>query len=99
MTWEDLKTYVGSKSDSDAYVTACFEEATELVDAFIGSATVPQIIRNRCVLEVGARLFSRRDAKDGLAQYASLEGAPVFVARDPMVGVYPILNRYMVIGL
>lgn len=98
MTWTDLKTYVGANASSDAYVTACFDEATELVDTFIGAATVPQIIRDRCVLEVGARLFTRKDAKDGAAQY-SPEGVPVFIPRDPMISVYPLLNKYMVIGL
>ncbi len=32
----------------------------------------------------------------GVAQYATYDGAPLNTARDPLVGVYPLLNRYMV---
>lgn len=99
MTYEDLKTYVGARDTSDAYVTACFNEATELVEAFIGSAVVPQIIKDRCVLDVGGRLYQRQKALDGVAQYGDMTGTVTFIARDPMVGIYPILSRYMVVGL
>jgi len=32
----------------------------------------------------------------GVSQYATYDGAPINTARDPLVGVYPLLNRYMV---
>jgi hypothetical protein len=50
----------------------------------------------RCYLEVGSELFHRRNAPMGVAQYATYDGAPANTARDPLVGVYPLLNRYMV---
>lgn len=99
MTYEDLKAYVGARDTSDAYVTACFDEATELVDTFIGDAVVPQVIRDRCVLDVGGRLYQRQKALDGVAQYGDMTGAPTYIARDPMVGAYQILGRYLVVGL
>jgi hypothetical protein len=99
MTYEDLKTYVGAKADSDAYVIACYDEATALVEAFIGASVVPASAKDRAILETGSELFHRKNAPNGLAQYAGFDGTPVRIARDPMVGAYPILSRYMVLGL
>jgi len=99
VTFEDLKTYVGAQDDSDEFVTSCYDTAVTLVEAFIGEATVPASAKDRAVLEVGSELFHRKNAPNGVAQFSTYDGAPVRVARDPMVGAYPILARYMVIGL
>jgi len=95
MTAEALRAYVGA-SDSDApYVGTCWDEAEALVTRFVGSATVPASIIERTTLEVGSELFHRRQAPNGIAQFASFDGAAVRVARDPMVGAYPLLARFM----
>lgn len=99
MTWEDLKEYVGAHDDSDAYVMSCYEEAVALVEGVIGDATVPPSIKDRCVLEAGSELFHRRNAPNGVAQFAAFDNTPIRVARDPLVGVYPLLARYVVMGL
>jgi hypothetical protein len=100
MTYEDLKTYVGAKDGSDAYVIACYEDATALVEAFIGTSVVPASAKDRAILETGSELFHRKNAPNGLAQFQGFDGAaPVRIARDPMVGAYPILSRWMVLGL
>ena len=57
---------------------------------------VPVGVLKRCYLEVGSELFNRRNAPMGVSQYATYDGAPINTARDPLVGVYPLLNRYMV---
>lgn len=98
----DLKAYVSpdmATTKNDAFIGKCLEEALELVTAFIGSATVPPATKDRAVLETGSELYHRRNAPNGVAQFAAFDGAPIRVARDPMVGAYPILGRFMVIGL
>lgn len=98
MTAATLRTYVGA-SDSDApYVGTCWDEAEALVTAFVGSAVVPASVIERATLEVGSELYHRRQAPNGIAQFASFDSAPIRVARDPMVGAYPILARFMGVG-
>lgn len=93
MTWENLKSYVNSTSDQDAYVEQCWDEATTLVNTYVRERAVPTDIFDRARIEVGQELFNRRSAPNGIAQFATFEGTQTQrVARDPMVGAYPILN-------
>lgn len=99
-TWNDLKTFLGSDDSDDTYVMSCYNTALALVEAFIGTNnSVPASIKDRCVLNVGQELFHQKDAPSGIAQYSQFENAPIRVARDPMVAAYPLLSRYMVVGL
>lgn len=97
MTAADLKDYVRATSaDDDSFAAQCWEEAVELVGRYVGSATVPQTVLERAHLEVGSELFHRRNAPNGISQFATLDGSSaVRVARDPMVGAYPLLARYV----
>jgi hypothetical protein len=95
MDWTDLKAYVGASSNDDAYVEECWDTAKDLVASYIKSSKIPVSVLKRCYIEVGSELFQRRNAPTGVAQYATYDGAPVNTARDPLVGVYPLLNRYM----
>lgn len=100
LTWTALKTYVNAPTADDAFVTQCFNEAIALVTKFTGTATVPEAIVDRARIEVGQELYSRRAAPNGIAQYATFEGASAIrVARDPMVGAYPILQPYVGQGI
>lgn len=102
VTLADAKAYVNPGSTTtqdDTYLTSCIAEALELVTAFIGTAVVPATSKDRAVLETTSELYHRRNAPNGLAQFAAFDGQPIRVARDPMVGAYPILSRFMVIGL
>jgi predicted Zn-dependent peptidase len=99
MTATDLQAYVGASTSDISYVTDCFDEATALVIQFVGKSYVPKSIVDRAVLEVGSELYHRRSAPNGIAQFGALDGAPIRVARDPMVGAYPLLQRYMTVGI
>lgn len=96
MNWEDLKAYVGASESDDAYVEECWDTARDLIASYVQSTKIPANILKRCYLEVGSELFHRRSAPMGVSQYATFDGTPIRVARDPLVGVYPLLNRYMV---
>ena len=96
MDWTDLKAYVGASANDDAYVEECWDTAKDLVANYIVSAKVPVGVLKRCYLEVGSELFHRRSAPMGISQYSAYDGAPIRIARDPLAGVYPLLNRYMV---
>lgn len=96
MDWTDLKAYVGASSNDDDYVQDCWDTAKDLVTSYIKSTKIPAGVLKRCYIEVGSELFQRRSAPTGVAQYATVNGVPLNTARDPLVGVYPLLNRYMV---
>ncbi len=95
----DLLEYVGAATGDLVFVTACLAEATELVSAYCGATAVPDPIKDRATKEVGAELFHRQAAKNGIAQFATADGAPVRIARDPMVAAYPLLDKYVAGGL
>lgn len=100
MTAADLTAYVGAPPSDDAFVGACWVTAVELVTRYVGGATVPGEITDRATLEVGSELFHRRQAPNGIAQFASPDGgAAVRVARDPMVAAYPLLAPYVGLGV
>lgn len=92
----DLKAYVNAnETDPQEFVDDCWAQAEYLVDSHIGTATVPDEIRHRACLEVGSELYHRKNAPNGIAQFATFDNSAVRVARDPMVGAYPILAPYV----
>lgn len=95
----DLLDYVGAATGDTDFVTACLAEAAALISVYVGGAEVPEPILDRATKEVGADLFHRRAAKNGIAQFATTDGAPVRINRDPMTAAYPILKRYLPGGI
>ena len=99
MAWTDLKNYVGAPDSDDAFVETCFDDASSMVTVFVGQNYVPANILTRATLEVGSELYHRRSAPNGIAQFSTFDGTPIRVARDPMIGAYPLLNRYVGLGV
>lgn len=99
MNGEDLREYVGGNSAQQDFIDSCWAEAVVLVEGFVGTKEIPDEIMDRAYLEVGSELFHRRSAPNGIAQFASFDGSPVRVARDPMVAAYPILAPFVGPGL
>ena len=100
LSWTDLKAYVNAPTADDDFVEQCWDEANLIVNKFVGTVTVPLTITDRARIEVGQELYSRRAAPNGIAQYATFEGASaVRVARDPGVGMYPILQPWVGQGI
>lgn len=91
-----LARYVGAVDHEDGFVDACDEEATALVTRFIGTTDVPKEVRARAILEVGADLYYRKHARNGIVGIDDDIDAPVGVriARDPMQAAYPLLRPY-----
>lgn len=99
-TVEQLALYTGAGPSDSAYVSECLTEALALVSRFVGSATVPEAVIDRAVIEVGSELFHRRQAPNGIAQFATADGSSAIrVARDPMVSAYPILTPWTGVGV
>ncbi len=95
-----LAAYVGDVP-VDQYLTNCLTEGRALVDSQVGSATVPDDVRDRAVLEVAAELYHRRSAPNGIKNFADgFDGtAAIRVARDALVAARPLLAPYLPLAI
>ena len=90
----DFQAYVGTDETGD-FITSSLNAGHALVDDYQGEIVVPTQVHVQAVLITASELFHRRSAPNGIAQFASMDGAPIRVARDPMTSVYPLLQRYV----
>jgi hypothetical protein len=99
VTVDDLAGYANA-SPADPLLPAILADATELVDEYLGETgreTCPVRTRDLAIRQLGSELFARRNAPGGVLQWTS-DGAPIRLARDAMVSVKPLLDRYRGLG-
>ena len=90
-----LQEYIGTEESGD-FITGCLNSGKSLVERYIGTVdTVPTHVEDQAVLIVSSELFHRRSAPNGIAQFASMDGSPIRVGKDPMTAVYPLLLPYV----
>jgi len=95
LTLSDLQAYIGTDETGD-FINSCLTAGENLVDNYIGTVeTVPEQFHDQAVLIVASELFHRRSAPNGIAQFASMDGSPIRVGKDPMTAVYPLLLPYV----
>lgn len=98
----DLSWYVNAIGEDATFAASSQAEAAQLVGDFIGEGNpykVPESVVARAVLEVGADLFYRKAAKNGIVAFDGAEPQVFRLNRDPMAAAYPLLRRYLVMGL
>jgi hypothetical protein len=94
VTLAEFQAYVGTEETT--FPQECLNSGLALVERYIGEvATVPVTIQDQSVLIASSELFHRRSAPNGVAQFASFDGAPIRVAKDPMNAVYTLLMPYV----
>ena len=94
VTLAEFQAYVGT--DETDFPQECLTAGIALVTRYIGAVTtVPSAVNDQAVYITSSELFHRRSAPNGVAQFASLDGAPVRVAKDPLGAVYPLLLPYV----
>ncbi len=99
MTLSDLQAYIGTDETGD-FINSCLDAGDALVAKYVGSVeTVPQDIYDQSVLICASELFHRRSAPNGIAQFASMDGSPIRVGKDPMTAVYPLLLPWVNYGV
>jgi len=99
LTAEDLRQYVGASTSDLDFLSDCLTEAEALVSAYTGETSIPHSVYDNSVLYVGSELYHRRSAPSGYSQFASYAEGPVRLARDPLQGVYAVLQRYVRSGV
>lgn len=99
LTLNDLQAYIGTEETGD-FINSCLTAGENLVDNYIGQVeTVPEQIHDQAVLICASELFHRRSAPNGIAQFASMDGSPIRMGKDPMTAVYPLLLPYVNYGV
>lgn len=99
ITVADLQAYVGTE-ETGAFMTSCVTFANQHVGNYVGAVdTVPSEVMHQAKLIVASEIYHRRSAPNGIAQFASMDGSPVRVAKDPMSSVYNLLLPYVGYGV
>jgi hypothetical protein len=99
VTLADLQSYIGTEESGD-FIEGCLTSGQKLVSNYIGSAqNVPSEIADQATLIVSSELFHRRSAPNGIAQFASMDGQPVRMGKDPMTAAYPLLLPFVGYGV
>jgi hypothetical protein len=93
VTLAEFQAYVGT--DEVDFPQECLTAGHALVTRYIGAiTTVPVAVHDQATYIASSELFHRRSAPNGVAQFASFDGSPVRVAKDPLNAVYPLLLPY-----
>jgi hypothetical protein len=99
----DLEWYVQASGDDAPYAKESEGVARQMVIDFIGGESnpfdVPDAVVERAVLEVGADIYYRKASKNGLVTMQGVDPQLFRINRDPMASAYPLLRRYLVMGL
>lgn len=95
VTLADLQAYIGTE-ETGSFIQSCLDSGTAQVANYVGViTTVPDEIHRQGTLICSSELFHRRSAPNGIAQFASMDGSAIRVAKDPMGAVYPLLLPYV----
>lgn len=95
VTVADLQAYIGTEETGD-FIESCLDAGNALVGNYIGEIeTVPHDVHNQAILICASEIFHRRSAPNGIAQFASMDGQPVRMGKDPMTAVYPLLLPFV----
>jgi hypothetical protein len=93
VTLAEFQAYVGTEETT--FPQECLDSGLALVERYIGEiVSIPASIKDQSILIASSELFHRRSAPNGVAQFASFDGSPIRVAKDPMNAVYPLLMPY-----
>jgi hypothetical protein len=99
VTLAQLQAYIGTEETGD-FIEGCLSSSQSLVSKYIGDIeTVPTDIADQGVLICASELFHRRSAPNGIAQFATADGSPIRVGKDPMTAVYPLLLPFVNYGV
>jgi hypothetical protein len=95
VTVTDLQLYIGTDETGD-FIESCLSAGNAMVGNYIGASDlVPHEVHHQAILICSSELFHRRSAPNGIAQFASMDGSPIRVGKDPMTAVYPLLQPFV----
>lgn len=84
----------------ESYLMECTEEALALVEAHIGEAKVPAVMKERAIIECATELYWRRNNRNGIAQFDTDGGLELMrVSADPMHAARIILRPWLGVAI
>lgn len=94
---------VSPDAEETEWADACAAAVDAAITLRLGGAVIADPSLAMDELKVAARLaaaeaFKRKEATFGVTGYSDLQGAAIRVARDYMDGVYPLVNRWRIVG-
>lgn len=97
ITWETLKADLRITHDEDdGLIERDFDNATVLVEGYIGENFVPEEIIELSILKTGSDLYAQRNSPQGVSQFADMDNVGIRVARDPLAACKPLLRKYVI---
>lgn len=95
-TWETLKAFLRIDGDNDDdFIITCFDDATEIVNDYVGDKYVPERKLALAIRRTGRDLYADRDAPQGVSQFSDTNENPIRVNRDPLTSAKPLLRKYV----
>jgi len=100
----ELGWYVNALGEDVQHAAWSKTVATGLVGGFVGGLDsnpfgVPVAILEMAVLEVGADVYYRKASRNGVVGLDGVDPQPFRLNRDPMAAAYPLLRRFLVVGI
>lgn len=95
---EELRAYVnaGRQPADTKDLQGALDTGIALVAQHLrGILGVPASVVRQAQLVASSEVWQRRNAPMGVSQFATTDGAPIRVNRDPMVTVYPMLAPFI----
>lgn len=81
---------------TQTYETAWLVAPVEVQEPIsVRVSSVPNEVLERAYIEVGADLFYRKQAPQGISQFTSVDGSAIRLRRDPLDAVRPMLAPYL----
>lgn len=102
VTAAQLAPRIGANNGVTDEVTRIWEEAKILVaDIFAGAwRDVPLHVVNECVYRVGRGIKDATNkASNGAGQVTAGDAQPLRAPADPLTSSYPLIRRYVVLGI
>lgn len=96
-TIAELRNYCNAGASDDTFLETCHTSAQHLVEKYIEGAEVPQPVLIAAQLEVGLKLYARRNAPNGA--FSDGTGAPVYAPRAVMITAQPLLDPFLPVPL
>ena len=89
-TEEEVQYYVDSDVPPFSMLLAA---ATQMIDDYIGGATVPPAVYDFCVADLTQTLVQRSKSPGGVMQFGDIDVVRS-TPNDPMNSIYPLLRQY-----
>lgn len=90
-----FRLYVNDQSTADADLERALSTGIALVDVTCrGVVGIPDAVMDQAYLICASRIHANQAAPDGVSQFASADGTPRYIARDPLEAVMPLVTPY-----